>query len=845
MRIPATTVLAVAAAAFGCSSSGTTVGEGTDGGTSGDGGIVRHVDSGGVRDGSTSDGGTRMPDGATGPDSKAGPDGSPGVNDGSTGADSKAGPDGGPGVTDGSAGPDSSLDHDGGSGGKPDGGFAACTTGCTSPPSAVCRDPNTLRSFGVSTGCIDELCQFAITDVACPFGCAGGACASVPSCTPGAARCSGAGVETCNSTGSAWLFQQTCPGTCTAGLCNAPCTANAVRCDGNVPETCSSDGTAWVAGQACSNACQSGLCSQANLVVDGTVMVLDGDQSFTQGIVVKNGGTIQVGSSGTLTLSAPTIDVGPGSFVTGTSSSCPPGVSPDDVYQGIRLLGQTVTIDGSVTWTGSACPYNGVLARGGTIGGSGSVSSTGRALLLYGTGGLASTIQATGATKSLMPPNVITSAVYPAGATYNDDGPPASFTWDKPFSTVAGYYYVIGSASNVPKSTSTLVTEEALASAVPVPQVSYLDIVTLDTHGVVGTVPHEFVVNINASPPALASSTNPGPGSYVANTDAIVSWSGGNAQSGYLYVLDRFPTTRPDATTGTVASGGPSQVLLQNLTAGQQWFHLVGQDALGYRTKAASHWELDVGQAPSTATNGAVAGTVVDATNTPVVGATVTLQRGVAVQSTGAGGVYTFGSTIAAGTYEVVAAAPGMQSAALTLTVTGGQTTDGNFQLSSGIGCPSCVDACAAALCTKVDPCTDGLENPWAGTCDQGACQATAVDDVACHAADGAACNVNGDCASGYCSETGVCYDGSAGSSCNASSQCAQGYCTSGKCSNGSNGTVCAGNSQCASGACVYGEEGYACAIAACASAGTNPCYSCCFPMSCQEHSNGYVYCEP
>src|SRR6185436_15444738 len=115
-------------------------------------------------------------------------------------------------------------------------------------------------------------------------------------CTPGAVRCNASSVEICNSSGSAWLYNQTCNVGCNGGLCTDPCTAGAKRCNGAVPETCNTGGTAWTAATSCANGCYLGDCMQADLVVENDV-------------VIKNGGSLKVGPSGVLKLRARNVTI--------------------------------------------------------------------------------------------------------------------------------------------------------------------------------------------------------------------------------------------------------------------------------------------------------------------------------------------------------------------------------------------------------------------------------------------------------------------------------------------------------------------------------------------------------
>jgi hypothetical protein len=680
-----------------------------------------------------------------------------------------------------------------------------CAGGCSTPPGATCSDANTRVTYAPSGTCINNQCVYSPTQTACPFGCVQGGCLSATTCTPNALSCVGNQVEVCNANGSAWLFAQNCTGTCTNGLCDAPCQPAAIRCNGSTVETCNTAGTQWVpAATACAQGCLAGACLANQLVVDGQTVQMSGEYHYSTLVDVKNGGQIQVGPGLKLALYAPTINVEISSSITGTATSSPCQAPPDDVAQGIVLVADQITINGSVTWSGSGCSVDGIVIRADTINGSGTVSSTERSLLLYGTGGLAPGLGIAKAVTSLMPPQAITSVNYPAGATYNDDGPVPVFSWSRPYSTVAGYYYLVASApGSVPTATSTLLSVEALAlAAAPSPGNTYLEVVTMDVNGVVGVVPHEFEITVQAVPPGLTSSTDPTQGTYSANTSVVVAWGGGNPGLGYYYVFDNFPSTRPTVQTGTfeATNKNPAQVLLQNVAPGQWWFHMIALDSMGYPTKSASHYEIDVGQTPAP---GTIAGTVTDSQGSGIVGAEVVVQRGLYTVKTTAGGVYTFGNTIPAGTYEVVAGAPGLQSAdggtgvqsvSMMLTTTATQTTDGTFVLPPGSGCPTCSDPCAGIACPSA-VCTDGqTPPPWSATCYAGTC------DI------------------GYSTQTGGAVSSTCGlgAACNTSSQCASDNCSAGACTvwceaaydscfNCNLGGCCSGNgTRYGEGSCCY-----------------------------------------
>ncbi len=172
----------------------------------------------------------------------------------------------------------------------------------------------------------------------CPQACAMGACTTSATCTPGAVRCNASNVEICNASGSAWLYRQTCNVGCNGGLCTDPCTTGAKRCNGATPETCNAAGTGWTASAACANGCYLGDCMQADLIVDGVTTTLEGDLSYKNDVIIRNGGSLKVGPTGVLKIRARTITVD------GASN-----INANDVGQDTRGAGST---------TGSCCAYS-------------------------------------------------------------------------------------------------------------------------------------------------------------------------------------------------------------------------------------------------------------------------------------------------------------------------------------------------------------------------------------------------------------------------------------------------------------------------------------------------------
>jgi hypothetical protein len=207
-----------------------------------------------------------------------------------------------------------------------------CGSGvCSGNACAPCTD-GTHRCG--SSGNVEQCVSGTWTQVAgCAFGCMSGACTSTVTCTPGAYRCNGSGVEICNSSGTAWLLSATCAISCSGGLCTGACTPAAKRCNGKNVEECSADGTTWAVSAMCSTSCdpESSACALASLDVTSS-MNLDGDVAVSGPVVVHSGATL-TSPAGDLTLRASsiTVELG-GSIVVSPTGATAAGRGHDGTY---------------------------------------------------------------------------------------------------------------------------------------------------------------------------------------------------------------------------------------------------------------------------------------------------------------------------------------------------------------------------------------------------------------------------------------------------------------------------------------------------------------------------------
>ena len=156
----------------------------------------------------------------------------------------------------------------------------ACTTDacdavtCSTPPTPMCPDASTRRTFASTGTCSGGSCSYAHTDTKCGFGCSGGQCnpdpcAGVTCTTPPPATCASsttvrkyASTGTCSGGKCSYKYTDgTCTNqTCFDGACTGQCAPGQKRCSNNGVETCTSVGT-WSTPVTCVNqACVKGTC---------------------------------------------------------------------------------------------------------------------------------------------------------------------------------------------------------------------------------------------------------------------------------------------------------------------------------------------------------------------------------------------------------------------------------------------------------------------------------------------------------------------------------------------------------------------------------------------------------
>jgi len=159
---------------------------------------------------------------------------------------------------------------------EPCGEARACERGRCEP--TVCA-PGALRCGGREVESCNALGTRWESRGACAHGCSDGACLDAV-CVPGARRCNDRAVEACLPDASGHAFLQYCPTNCLAGACTtAVCRPSETRCaDTGTLETCAGDGGGWMPAscletESCDRgACRPRACQPAELRCAGRVL---------------------------------------------------------------------------------------------------------------------------------------------------------------------------------------------------------------------------------------------------------------------------------------------------------------------------------------------------------------------------------------------------------------------------------------------------------------------------------------------------------------------------------------------------------------------------------------------
>jgi hypothetical protein len=381
----------------------------------------------------------------------------------------------------------------------------------------------------------------------------------------------------------------------------------------------------------------------------------------------------------------------------------------------VAIYCNNITVQGTITangqgGTGSAGGGSGggvVLRASGNLDFSGSVSVAGApggssgggaggngvVKLLYGNSDTISGTVVGQKFTSFMPPFDVSSATHPDPTHwYNDAYASFDLAWSQPFTNAAGFYYALNTTYGfVPTPANSIFVGGEAKSYVPsalVAGTNYFHVDTVGPFANVGTMEHRYAVNINSTPPTIASSSHPSSTTWYANSSPYFSWTLPHAAAdvtNFYWVYDPYASTIPDTTANKIPMDlttpqNSEQLLLPNQANGIWYFHVIAQDTMGYLTKQAGSYRVQIGSNPGF---GSVSGSVTDATTgNPLTGVSVTLNRGVQTATTTSNGAYAFTSDVYAQQYEVRASFTGYKDSVQTATVTSGQTTVVSFQMS-------------------------------------------------------------------------------------------------------------------------------------------------------------------
>jgi len=378
------------------------------------------------------------------------------------------------------------------------------------------------------------------------------------------------------------------------------------------------------------------------------------------------------------------------------------------------IYAENITIAGQVTANGQSASGCAAGGSGGgvmmhatndlkftgsisTAGGNGGASNGGNGAngavkLLYGntktiTGGVVAS-----KFESYMPPFDLSSSTHPNQKLwYNDDFPSFELAWSKPFTASAGYYYKLNTTYGfVPTSANALYKPDESLLYTPADLVTgtnYFHIDTLGPFANFGTLESRYTVNINATAPTITSSSHTSQTTWYTNNSPYFAWTlpkSDDNTTNFYWEFDPFATTLPNTDSNKIPMDlanpqNSKQLLLPGKADGIWYFHLIAQDTMGYLTKAARHYRVQIGTDPG---KGSVSGTVTDGmTGQFISGAVVTLNRGIHNSSTNASGGFAFANTVFAQDYEVRVTAPGYQDGVKMTTVVMGQTSTVNFAL--------------------------------------------------------------------------------------------------------------------------------------------------------------------
>lgn len=522
------------------------------------------------------------------------------------------------------------------------------------------------------------------------------------SCTPSERRCTGNRVDECASDGTAWRWGETCAYACDRGACTQ---ASLV-----VTQNMTLDGEQVFSGPVVVRTGARIISPTGNLTIRAPSIVVESGATIVVEPTGSDPSSVQYGNGdievkkgrrgysgfggvylsdradlgwsstgpevlgglggGVLKLIATTVDIsgalvaegGPG-IVGESPQTFYPFSYPRTAYvragvSGAGAGGGILVAADNLTGTGS------FSTQSGTAAGSTFRENNGKTMILHGN----------------RPPVDLTSTTHPSeAATYNDDFSKVRISWEPSPAGNQGYIWTFNGAGGTPtlangNYTTARAVEIDRAALVPGVNVFRLTVIGGNQ---VSAWHSSFRIQVNTAPATIASTTHPIPGTRYASPNVMFNWTFPVADDqigGVTYTLDRFADTVPTA-LATPIPVTQKQLFVPGLAPGVWFFHVMAVDQKGYRTKAAAHYRVDIGQG-----QGGIEGAVLDGSGAPGSGATVTLNRGAHTMTVASNGRYSF-TNITPGPWEIRATRPGTSATSTRdITVTDGATTVADFR---------------------------------------------------------------------------------------------------------------------------------------------------------------------
>ncbi len=526
-------------------------------------------------------------------------------------------------------------------------------------------------------------------DTTCSLGCEDGECSATDAtCEPDTTRCYRSSVQRCNREGTAWLHDEICLESCDQGLCEGTCEPGEFRCNQDIRESCDGTGTDWSTEETCALGCQSTVCVTPELEIPGTIVELSGTHVYEDCVELSLGGVLRVPAGEKLEIHARCLTISESSSIEiGAGARLRAHIVEDVLIEGSITGGDEASIESldTLVLSGNLQSSRSIL-RADSLSIEQGASTSGSSLNAALYGDHFSNEGSHSGIVSVMPPTPIESSTHPGEFTWNLSGDDVVVTWNRPFSGAAGYYVAVGDDVPGPGQATFRTTESiALPLSQFEPGENRVRIVSVNADSEVGTFFEELVIDFNARPPRVSSTSHPESDVWGGTDDVHLSWSDpsdvdDDSLTGYFYVWDRQADTLPVPSNGTFDDR--NSLLLADQDPGVWFFHIVNIDRMGRTSPLVGRYRVQIGAQPAT---GNIAGTITDSdTGEPIRGATVLLNGGLERTRSGSTGDYTFAGTVlaAADPYRVSVRAVGYQSEEELVQVDAGSAQIQDFALA-------------------------------------------------------------------------------------------------------------------------------------------------------------------